>query len=182
MGNIDSDSGETLQAKRVRSFRVGSQAEGIVADRERAKLYISEETVGIWEYGAEPGDGIERNAVARVGDHGLVADVEGLAIYYAPGGKGYLLASSQGGGTVNVYDRATHAYVLTIDPKAGTTDDVAQTDGLDVTNERTSPLFPRGFLVMQDGENAGRQNFKLFAWEDVAASRLIVDTTVSARK
>jgi hypothetical protein len=35
---------------------------------------------------------------------------------------------------------------------------------------------------MQDGENAGRQNFKLFAWEDVAADRLIVDTTVSARK
>ena len=89
----------------MRSFRVGSQAEGIVADRERAKLYVGEETVGIWEYGAEPGDGFERKAVASVGDHGLMADVEGLAIYYAPGGKGYLLASSQGSGTVNVYDR-----------------------------------------------------------------------------
>ena len=71
--------------------------------------------------------------------------------------------------------------MLTIDPKAGKTDDVAQTDGLDVTNERTSPLFPRGLLVMQDGENAGRQNFKLFAWEDIATDRLIVDTAVSAR-
>jgi hypothetical protein len=34
------DPGETLQAKRVRSFRVGSQAEGIVADHVSAKLYI----------------------------------------------------------------------------------------------------------------------------------------------
>jgi 3-phytase len=30
--------GETLHAKRVRSFRVGSQAEGIVADRETANV------------------------------------------------------------------------------------------------------------------------------------------------
>ena len=175
------ESGETLQAKRVRSFSVGSQAEGIVADRERAKLYIGEEKVGIWEYGAEPGDGSERKAVARVGEHGLLADVEGLAIYYAPGGKGYLLASSQGSSTVQIYDRSTHAYVLTMDPKAGTTDDIADSDGLDVTNERTSTLFPRGFLVIQDGKNAGRQNFKLFAWEDVATDRLIIDTGVSAR-
>jgi 3-phytase len=174
--------GETLHAKRVRTFRVGSQAEGIVADRETAKLYVGEETVGVWEYGAEPGDGTDRKAVARVGEHGLTADVEGLAIYYASGGKGYLLASSQGSSTVNVYDRSSHAYVLTIDPKQGTGDDVAHTDGLDVTNERTSPLFPSGFLVMQDGENDGRQNYKLFAWEDVSAGRLIIDTSLSARR
>ena len=30
--------GETLHAKRVRSFRVGSQAEGIAADRETANV------------------------------------------------------------------------------------------------------------------------------------------------
>jgi 3-phytase len=174
--------GETLQVKLMRSFQVGSQAEGIVADRDRAKLYVGEETVGIWEYGAEPSDGSARKAVARVGEHGLQADVEGLTIYYAPDGQGYLLASSQGSSTVIVYHRSTLAYVLTIDPKAGVADDVAHTDGIDVTNERTSALFPRGFLVMQDGENDGRQNFKLFAWEDVAVGRLIVDSTVSARK
>lgn len=175
------EDGKTLQASRVREFRVGSQAEGIVADRERGKLFVAEENVGIWEYGAEPEDGNNRKNVARVGEHGLVADVEGLAIYYAPGGKGYLLASSQENSTVVVYDRSNHSYVLTIDPSAGTVGDVAHTDGLDVTNERTSAQFPRGFLVMQDGENPGRQNFKLFAWEDVAAGKLIVDTTATAR-
>jgi 3-phytase len=181
---LDPAAGDTpsLGATRVRAFRVGSQAEGIVADRERARLYVGEEKVAIWEYGAEPGDGSDRRAVGRVGEHGLTADIEGLAIYYAPAGKGYLLASSQGSSTINVYDRdGDHAYVLTIDPKSGAIDDVADSDGLDVTNERTSPLFPRGFLVIQDGQNEGPQNFKLFAWEEVAGNRLLVDTTSSAR-
>jgi 3-phytase len=176
------DPGPQPQAARVRSFRVGSQAEGIVADRERARLFVGEETVGIWEYGAEPGDGTERRSVAKVGEHGLMADIEGLTIYYASGGKGYLLASSQGSSTVNVYDKNTHSYIQTIDPRSGVVDDVAHTDGLDVTNERLSPRFPRGLFVMQDGENDGRQNFKFFAWEDIAGDRLVIDTDVTARE
>ena len=140
-------------------LKVGSQAEGCVADRERGRLYIGEEKVGIWEYGAEPDAGDARTAVARVGEHGLAADIEGLAIYYAPGGKGYLIASSQGSNTHQVFERdGAHAHVLTIDPRAGSIDDVAETDGLDVTNERTSAAFPRGLLVVQDGKNEGRQN------------------------
>ena len=171
-----------IRATPVRSFNVGSQAEGVVADRERARLYIAEEGVGIWEYGAEPGDGSSRTAVARVGEHGLAADVEGIAIYYAPASGGYLLASSQGSSTVNVYERCgDHSYRLTIDPKPGETDDIAHTDGLDVTNEWTSTRFPHGVLVLQDGENQGRQNFKLIAWEDVATDRLLVNTASSAR-
>ena len=181
---LQAESGEssTIQARRVRTFEVGTQAEGIVADRELGKLYIAEEDVGIWEYGAEPSDGSARKAVAKVGERGLVADVEGLAIYYANAGQGYLLASSQDSSTVLVYERSgNHSYVATIDPKPGSTDDVAHTDGIDVTNEPTSQRFPQGFLVMQDGENEGRQNFKLFAWEDVASGRLKVDTRPSVR-
>jgi 3-phytase len=172
----------SIKADRVRGFAVGSQAEGCVADRERGRLYVAEEKVGIWEYGAEPDAGDARTSVAKVGEHGLASDVEGLAIYYAPGGKGYLIASSQGNGTFHVYEReAPHAHVLTIDPKAGSIDDVADTDGIDVTNERTSDAFPRGVVVVQDGKNEGRQNFKFFAWEDVAEGRLLIDTTPSAR-
>ncbi|QEH38296.1 3-phytase precursor [Aquisphaera giovannonii] len=176
------DGGPGIRATRVRAFRVGSQAEGIVADRERGRLYIGEEDVGIWEYGAEPGDGEARRAVARVGEHGLAADVEGLAIYYGRDGKGYLLASSQGNSTLVVYDRSgDHAYVATIDPKPGMAEDIDETDGLDVTNERTSSRFPNGFLVVQDGKCTGRQNFKLFAWDEVAGGRLLVDPKDSAR-
>ena len=43
----------------------------------------------------------------------LTADVEGLSIYYASGGAGYLLASSQGDSTYSVYERQPpHAFRL----------------------------------------------------------------------
>ena len=169
----------TLRVTLVRTFRVGSQAEGCVADRETGRLYVAEEDVGIWSYDAEPGGGDRRTPVARVGEHGLTADVEGLAIYYGPKGRGYLIASSQGSNTFPVYDRAgSNPYLLTIDPAAGDLGDVRETDGLDVTSLPTSAAFPRGVLVVQDG---GDQAFKLFAWEDVAAGRLLAEPGPSPR-
>lgn len=173
-----------VAATLVRAFAVGSQVEGLVADRETGRLFVGEEDVAIWEYDAEPDRGTDRTAVARVGEHGLAADIEGLALYYAPDGGGYLLASSQGNSTVAVFERAgRHAPVLTVDPAANRSgDDVSETDGLDVANEAIPPRFPRGVLVVQDGQNAGRQNFKLFGWDDVAGPWLRVDTTRSARQ
>ena len=76
-------------------------------------LYVSEETVGIWKFAAEPDDGSTGTLIARVGEHGLAADVEGLTIYYAAGDKGYLIASSQGANTFKVYERGgSNAFVL----------------------------------------------------------------------
>jgi 3-phytase len=76
-----------------------------------------------------------------------------------------------------VYERdRVHAFVLTIDPKAGALGDVDETDGPDVTNLRTTSRFPRGLLVLQDGKNRDKnQNFKLFSWEEVAGHRLRID-------
>jgi 3-phytase len=140
-------------------------------------LFIAEEDVGIWKYGAEPDSGDLRTLIARVGEHGLAADVEGLALYKAAAGKGYLLASSQGNSTIQVYERdSSHPFVLTIDPVAATAGDVDETDGLEVTNRRTTSQFPRGLLVLQDGKNRGKnQNFKLFSWEEIAGGRLRID-------
>jgi 3-phytase len=142
-------------------------------------LYVSEVTVGIWKYGAEPVAGSARTVVARVGEHGLQADVEGLTIYYGSGTKGYLIASSQGASTFKVYDReGSNAHVLTIDPGGDSRLDVGESDGIDVTNVATSSRFPPGLFVCQDGrQRGGRQNFKYFAWEDIAGDRLLIDTT-----
>jgi myo-inositol-hexaphosphate 3-phosphohydrolase len=55
------------------------------------------------------------------------------------GSKGYLIASSQGASTFQVSDRdRSNAFVLAIDPSKGTIGDVGETDGIDVTNVRTS--------------------------------------------
>ncbi len=180
---LDGNAEGALAATKVRSFAVGSQAEGCVADRELGRLYVGEEDQGIWEYGAEPDAGEKRTLVAKVGENGLTADVEGLTIYYAPEEKGYLIASSQGSNHFHIYERSgKHAHVLTVDPQAGTFGDIDETDGVDVTNEATSERFPAGLLVVQDGKNEGGQNFKFFDWRDVAGSRLVIDKTSSARK
>ncbi|HEV3365131.1 MAG TPA: phytase, partial [Acidimicrobiia bacterium] len=50
----DANANGLVDGQLVRSFMVGSESEGCVADDELGHLYISEEDVGIWKYGAEP--------------------------------------------------------------------------------------------------------------------------------
>lgn len=159
---------------KVRQFDVGSQVEGCVADDERGRVYIGEENVGVWSYGAEPGDGDARVRVDRTGKGGhLTADVEGLAIYDAGGGKGYLIASSQGSSTFVLYERdGANAYVGTFRIVDGAVDGVSDTDGIEVTSAALGPAFPNGLFVAQDGSNtrpAANQNFKLVPWESIAS-------------
>ncbi len=173
----------------VRAFDVGSRTEGCVVDDELAYLYISEEDVGIWKYGAEPQTGKNRILVAAVrpGGH-LTADVEGLAIYYASNGTGYLIASSQGSSEFVVYQReGTNPYVMTFTIEKGDgIDRVSATDGIEVTNFNLGPDFPLGLLVAQDGHNDdGNQNFKLVPWSVIANSMrpaLTVDTARDPRQ
>jgi myo-inositol-hexaphosphate 3-phosphohydrolase len=51
-----------------------------------------------------------------------------------------------------------------------------------VTNVATCSRFPRGLFVCQDGRlHDGRQNFKFFAWEDIAGNCLLIDAARPAR-
>jgi myo-inositol-hexaphosphate 3-phosphohydrolase len=159
----------TIDATKVRTLALGSRAEGCVADEERGDLYVAEEDVGIWRYGAEPNDGSTRGSVDSTGVDGhLTADVEGLAIY-AAGEGGYLLASSQGSDDFAVYERSEgNAYVGRFAVDAGTVDAVSNTDGIEVANVPLGPAFPEGVFIAQDGTNDdGNQNFKLVPWERI---------------
>ncbi len=176
-----------VDGKLVRSFAVGSLAEGCVADDGLAHLYIGEEDRGIWKYGAEPGDGDRRALVDKAGAH-FKPDVEGLAIYYAADGTGYLIASSQGNNTYVIYRReGSNDYVATfrIVGSRGV-DGVSETDGIDVVSFGLGPAFPKGFFIAQDGGNpGGNQNFKLVPWEAIAAGvnpPLKIDTSRDPRK
>jgi 3-phytase len=199
-GFINSDSGQVEQWELVdaggglvggvlvRSFSVGSQTEGCVADDEYAALFIGEENVGIWRYGAEPGDGTARVSVDVTGGGGhLTADVEGLAIYQESDGTGYLLASSQGNSQYAVYHRqAPHAWIGNFQIVASATiDAVTETDGIEVASFAMGPAFPQGLFVAQDGVNSPQnQNYKLVPWEGIAqafAPALDVDPSFDPR-
>ncbi|WP_328774692.1 phytase [Deinococcus aquaedulcis] len=147
------------------------QVEGMVVDAEHGVVYLGQEQVGIW---AAPlsGRGTPR-LIERVRPAGsrLSADVEGLTLYDAGDGEGYLLASSQGDNTFAVFDREDHDYLGAFRVIGGAIDGAEESDGAMVANVNFGPLFPKGLLVVQDGFNDGVEdhtNFKLVAWQDVA--------------
>jgi 3-phytase len=157
--------GGKVDARRVRSFAVGSQTEGCVADDELGHLYIGEEQRGIWRYRAEPDAGTGRARVDSTGAGGhLTSEVEGLALAATGDGSGYLIASSQGNSSLVVYRREPpNEYLKTFRIEAAEgIDAVEETDGIDVITDDLGDDFTDGLLVAHDGrDDGGRTNFKL---------------------
>lgn len=168
---LSPDAQGRLAAKVVRSFDVGTQCEGLVADDELEYLYVGEETVGIWKYGANPEDGSTRTLVESIeANKYLKADVEGLAIYYGENGTGYLLASIQGNNSYAIYKRGgNNEYLLSFRIKnAGQVDGVSHTDGIEVTSQPFGKQWKRGVFVVQDARNKREnQNFKVVDWASI---------------
>lgn len=172
-----------------------SQVEGMVVDQELGYLYAGQEQFGIWKFDASPNGSSEGTIVDRVAPDGpnLQPDVEGLTIYYADDGKGYLLVSSQGDNTFAVYDRQSNAYLGSFRVGArGKIDSVEESDGADVVNVSLGGRYPKGLLVVQDGQNDPpflveddgefenvNTNFKFVRWDKVAKAfpgGLLIDT------
>ncbi len=176
-----------VTAELVRAFSVGLQTEGMAADDTFGQLYIAEEDVGIWRYGAEPNAGEDRVLVDETGMAGyLTADVEGLTIYQTSAGGGYLLASSQGSAEFVIYTRHQNTYVMTFEVVPfGDIDGVSGTDGIDVMSAALGTAFPQGLFIVQDHWNpGGNQNFKLIAWEMIASAggeMLLIDPAWNPR-
>lgn len=171
----------------VRTFDVGGQSEGCVADDELGSIYVSEETVGLWRYGAEPDDATSPVLVDGIaGATRLVPDVEGVGIYHVGETGGYLVVSSQGDSTYAVYERQEpHAFLGSFRVVDGAGADGAQeTDGLEVSNVSLGSSFPTGLLIAHDHNNVGgtASNFKLVRWGDIASALgLVVDASYDPR-
>jgi myo-inositol-hexaphosphate 3-phosphohydrolase len=161
-------------------------AEGIVVDQEYGKAYIAQEEVGIYTLDAEPGpDPVditldESDLLIKEGDHDMVEDLEGMAIYYKDNGEGYVFISSQGNSSYGVFDRtdvgSDNSFITSfavVDDMNGI-DGTQHTDSLDVTNIGISDLFPNGAFIVQDGTDTETDpddvgtNFKWIKWEDIA--------------
>ena len=161
-----------VEAALVRSFAVGSIAEGCVADDRSGRLYIAEEMKGIWRYGAEPETGDARTMIAPVDGTQIVADIEGLTLAPSDEAGGYLIASIQGNNTFALFslpdEKLVARFNIAENPALGI-DAVTGTDGVAVAIGDFGPAFPKGILVAQDDANAGgtAQNFKIVSWEAV---------------
>lgn len=164
--------------KIVRTFAVGSQTEGVVADDFHGNVYIGEEEKALWKYDAEPNGSTVRKAIATTTDAHMKADFEGVTIYDKGAGKGYLILSSQGNNSYAVFDRITNVYIGSFYIADGTEiDGTYDTDGIDVTST-AFPGYPNGFFVAQDGANTQgkdslNQNFKLVDWRKIETAVLL---------
>ncbi|MDN2710049.1 phytase [Janthinobacterium sp. SUN118] len=161
----------------LRSIKVATQPEGCVADDANGRLFLGEETRGVWTTSANAAKPDALTMVLPVGPQ-LTADVEGMAIYRQPGSApdtGYLVVSSQGDSSYVVLDaqapyKVRGRFKVGFNLPAGI-DGTSETDGLDVTSANLGGAYAQGMLVIQDGYKRlpdGPQNFKYVAWADVA--------------
>jgi myo-inositol-hexaphosphate 3-phosphohydrolase/PKD repeat protein len=177
----DSDNDGLLETSTVRSFDIGSEAEGCVADDDTGALYVSQEDVALWRYDAEPTGGSTRESVdvlTGAGGH-LANDIEGVTLVDQANGGGYIIASSQNvadpnASYFNVYKRgAGNDFVNTFRVANGTSsDDCDRTDGVTAVTANLGPAFPNGIFVCQDNNNdlpgtSGNQDLKMVKLENV---------------
>lgn len=167
-----------IDARQVRVLPIESEAEGMVADDELGLYYIAEEKVGVWRFAAEPDGGTAARLVLPIaadavelekrGGLELKPDLEGLALYKTSPTKGYLLVSAQGINSYLLLDREGwnpfRGSFTTADGPFG--DATQETDGLDATSAPLGTRFPKGIIVVQDGDNPdANQNFKILSAE-----------------
>jgi 3-phytase len=160
--------GASPTATVVRSMKLATQSEGCVVDDRTATLYVGEEDVGIWRFGARKTDPVVPVAVAKADGQRLVADMEGIALAAEGTRGGYLVASSQGDNAYALWRLPALTYagrfrIAANGPIGGT----SETDGIEVTTA-SFPGYTGGMMIAQDGDNLpAAQNFKLVRWADV---------------
>lgn len=165
------DNGDgTIGGVELRTWQNGSdQTEGMVADDETGYLYAANEVEGVYKYdlnSTNPNPLVD--LIAPTGQHNLEGDVEGVTIYYAANGEGYLLVSDQGSDSYKVFERkAPHNFVKTFEVNGA-----SGTDGIDVININLGPAFPQGLFVLHNDENEPKENL-VCAYEDL---QLAIDT------
>jgi 3-phytase len=190
---------------------VEPQLEGVTVDQRTGVLYATQEDVGLWRIQLPLGSGqpqlldkvadfgvhdvfnpeteecepVDENAPSFGGSN-IVADAEGVDIYYGSGATGYVIVSSQGNDQYSVYSTTGNNRSLGTFHVAGVgVDDVNGSDGLAVTN-RPIGQYSDGLLVSHDEPESGEgvdpdrdpTNFSYVSWGSIAkALKLKVDTT-----
>src|SRR5262245_8492771 len=186
------------------------QLEGTSVDQRNGVVYMAQEDVGVWRIELPLGSSAPQ-LIDRVADFGihdvfdeeskecvpvdpdatgfggpnLVADAEGVDVYYGPGATGYVIVSSQGDDRYAVYategqNRSLGTFVV----HGVDVDDLNGSDGLAVTN-RPVGKYTNGLLVSHDEPESGDgvdedrdpTNFSYVDWASVAdALHLKVNT------
>ncbi len=147
-----SDNGQgKLTGREVRRWTLGA-CEGAVGDDRTGHFFVSVELEGVYRLTAAPHDEKPAELVVRVGENGLVGDVEGLAIVEGMSGTRYLVLSDQGASQFRIYrlgERIEYHGAFSVA-------EVERTDGLDVTFASCGASFPVGLFACHSDVEDGR--------------------------
>lgn len=170
---------EVVRRFELSAGRPVQHAEGLVVDPISRTLFMGQEEVGVYRFDLAQPVPVDKRVVlsgkdllVRVGDYGIQADIEGLALADPGDGSGYLLMSSQGNNQFFAFEREGLKPVSVfkiVDTGRENLDGSEECDGIEVNLELSDERFPSGVLIVQDGfdQPTGKTNFKLVSWEDV---------------
>lgn len=153
--------GDLPDLKLLRTLKVKSIVEGMVADEYYEKLYFAEENVGLWEVNVHPWKAEAFQLLIPTDKDQLLADFEGVTLMERPDGEGLIFISIQGNNAYGIVDRKSKKFLggFRIGNFNGI-DAVSDTDGIDLSTF-SSELFPQGIFIAQDGDNnTENQNYK----------------------
>lgn len=140
-----------IRGREVRMWPL-RMCEGAVADDATGQIYVSVEQEGVYRLDGDPHSTAEPRLCIRLGQHGLVGDVEGLALARVTPERAFLIISDQGPSRFRVYEVAEEARYK----GSFTVADACHTDGIDVTLAPLGPELPAGAFACHTDLDDGR--------------------------
>lgn len=101
----------------VRDFNVGGALSACTVDDESATLYVAEQGLGIWAYGADAENVKDRRLVDSLAPLGKLGEVEGLEMIYQANGEGFLAVADEVAGFLLYQREDSNAYAGQFDVK-----------------------------------------------------------------
>ena len=159
-----------VKATLIRKFGKYSgqkEIEAIAVDDELGFIYYSDEGIGVRKYYADPSKG--NDELALIGTSGFTQDHEGISIYKANDGTGYILVSDQQANQFFIYPREgvsgnPHDHPLLKVVKVS----AQESDGSDITNVSLNSEFKNGLFVVMSAD----KTFHYYRWENIAGKEL----------
>lgn len=153
---------DAVLVRRFGKFSGVKETESVCVDDALGFVYYSDERVGTRKYWADPDRPDADRELAFFNRQGTKGDHEGIALWTAPHGRGYLVCTDQikGNSVYRIFRR--NGFNEYLGAFRGGAD---ETDGIEVTSMPLGPKFPKGLFVAM---NSGPKNFLVFDWRDIA--------------
>ncbi|WCN10892.1 phytase [Marinomonas mediterranea] len=101
-------------AEPVRHANVGGELSGCIVDDQSGTLYVAEQNIGVWKYGADAENVKDRAFLDVIEPHGKLEEIENIDLAIQEGGKGVILIADEGKG-FNLYDRNSGEFLAKFD-------------------------------------------------------------------